>query len=66
MAILFSHTVLAEVSLPMVLLTLFLALRKKFEKHRKLARWTFPIWLYVSVTEVVVDLTLYRLFPASQ
>ena len=59
--ILLTHTVLAIVLVPMVLTTLVRALRERFDKHKALARWTLPIWLYVSVTGVVVYLMLYRL-----
>ena len=61
--ILFSHTVLAVVILPLALRTLYLGLRRRDEKHRRIARWTYPIWLYVSVTGVVVYVMLYRLYP---
>ena len=60
--ILTSHTILAIVIVPMVLITLSRALREKFDRHRAIARWTFPLWLYVSVTGVVVYLMLYRIF----
>jgi uncharacterized membrane protein YozB (DUF420 family) len=60
-AILLSHTVLAAVILPLVLLTLRRALRGDFARHRALARVTFPLWAYVSVTGVVVYWMLYRL-----
>ena len=52
--ILISHILLSMAALPMVLATFFFALTARFETHRKLARWTFPIWLYVSVTGVLV------------
>ena len=52
--ILITHIVLAAVIVPLVLLSVFFALTEQFEKHRKIARWTFPIWLYVAVTGVVV------------
>ena len=60
-SILTSHTILAVITLPLVIITVILALRQKFEKHKKLARWTFPIWLYVSVTGVIIYLMLYQL-----
>ena len=63
LTLLASHTVLAAVNLPMVLRTLWLAHRGRFESHRRLARWTFPIWLYVSVTGVAVYVVLYHLNP---
>ena len=56
--LLISHIIFAVVALPMVLITFFLSLSGRFPAHRKLARWTFPIWLYVSVTGVVVYLML--------
>ena len=63
-AILLTHTILAVVVVPMALITLFRALREKFDAHRRIARWTFPIWLYVSVTGVVVYWMLYWLVPS--
>ncbi len=56
--ILFSHIVLAAIILPMVLYTIYYSTSGQFSKHRKWARWTFPLWLYVSVTGVVVYLML--------
>jgi uncharacterized membrane protein YozB (DUF420 family) len=61
LAILLSHTVLATLVVPLVLATLFRALRGRFEAHRSLARYTLPIWAYVSVTGVVVYWMLYGL-----
>jgi uncharacterized membrane protein YozB (DUF420 family) len=61
LTILFTHTVLAAVILPLVLVTLRRALRGDFPRHRRLARITFPLWGYVSVTGVVVYWMLYRL-----
>jgi putative membrane protein len=49
-----SHIVLSTIALPLILITFFLSLTGRFHAHKKLARWTFPIWLYVSVTGVVV------------
>jgi uncharacterized membrane protein YozB (DUF420 family) len=60
--ILTSHTILAIVIVPMVLITLNRALRQRFDRHRAIARWTFPLWLYVSITGVVIYLMLYRIF----
>ncbi len=60
-AILISHTVLATLIVPLVLMTLFRALRGRFEAHRRIARLTLPLWAYVSVTGVVVYWMLYRL-----
>lgn len=62
-AILISHTILAAAVLPLALRTLYLGLRRRDDRHRRIARWTFPIWLYVSVTGVVVYVMLYRLYP---
>lgn len=61
--ILITHTILAAAVLPLVLRTLYLGLRRRDDKHRRIARWTFPIWLYVSVTGVIVYVLLYRLYP---
>ncbi len=59
--ILLTHTVLAVVLVPMVLVTLSRALKAKFALHRHIARWTWPVWMYVSVTGVIVYLMLYHL-----
>jgi uncharacterized membrane protein YozB (DUF420 family) len=64
--ILITHTILAVAIVPMVLRTLYLGLRRRDEPHRRLARWTFPLWLYVSVTGVVIYAMLYRLYPAAR
>ena len=63
-AILLTHTVLAAVIVPLVFVTFARALKGNFDRHRRIARWTLPIWLYVSVTGVVVYLMLYHLYPA--
>jgi putative membrane protein len=63
-AILISHTILAALVVPMVIVTLSRALRERFDRHRAIARWTFPVWMYVSVTGVVVYVMLYHLFAA--
>ena len=62
-SILLTHTVLAVTVVPLALITLNRALKERFDAHRRIARWTFPIWLYVSVTGVVVYWMLYRLVP---
>jgi uncharacterized membrane protein YozB (DUF420 family) len=62
--ILISHTILAGAVPILVVLSLTLALRQRFERHRRIARWTYPIWLYVSVTGVVVYLMLYQIYGA--
>lgn len=61
--ILTTHTILAVVIVPLVLITLTRALRSQFPRHRAIARWTFPLWLYVSVTGVIIYFLLYRLYP---
>jgi putative membrane protein len=61
--ILLTHTVLAVLIVPMILVTLNRARRQRFELHKKIARWTWPLWMYVSVTGVVVYLLLYQIFP---
>ena len=58
--ILITHTILAAAVVPLALVTLTRALRERFDAHRKIARWTFPIWLYVSITGVIVYAMLYR------
>ena len=63
LSVLGTHTVLAVVTVPLVLRTLYLGLKRRDDRHRPLARWTLPIWLYVSVTGVVVYLMLYQLYP---
>ena len=61
-SILFSHTLLAVLILPLALVTLSRALAGRFDKHVRIARWTLPLWLYVSVTGVIVYLMLYHLY----
>lgn len=63
-SILISHTILAIVIVPLVMVTLVRAARGDFERHRRIARWTLPLWLYVSVTGVIVYLMLYQIYPA--
>ena len=58
--LLLTHTVLAAIALPMVLRTVFLAAKGRFRNHVRIARWTFPVWMYVSVTGVIVYLMLYH------
>jgi uncharacterized membrane protein YozB (DUF420 family) len=60
--ILITHTILAIVIVPMAIITLSRALKARFDRHKKIARWTLPIWLYVSVTGVTVYLMLYQLY----
>ena len=63
LGILLTHTVLAVVIVPVILMTLYRARRQDFEGHKRIARWTWPLWMYVSVTGVGVYLMLYRIFP---
>ena len=63
LTILLTHTILAVVIVPMVLTTLYHAVRRQFERHKKIARWTWPIWMYVSVTGVLIYFLLYHVFP---
>jgi putative membrane protein len=60
---LISHIILAFATLPLVVLTLIPVFRRRWDRHRRIARWTIPIWLYVSVTGVLVYLMLYKWFP---
>ena len=62
--LLLTHTVLAGVIVPMIIVTLRRAWLEKFDKHRIIARWTLPLWLYVSVTGVIVYLMVYQIYPA--
>jgi uncharacterized membrane protein YozB (DUF420 family) len=63
-SILISHTILAAAIVPMIIITLSRALRERFDRHRAIARWTYPLWMYVSVTGVIVYFMLYHLFAA--
>jgi putative membrane protein len=63
LVILISHMILAVVTVPLVVRSLFLAYKKRYSEHRRIARVTFPIWMYVSVTGVVVYAMLYHLAP---
>lgn len=62
--ILTSHTVLAAAIVPLVLVTVVRALRGDFDRHVRVARWTLPVWLYVSVTGVLIYWVLYHLYPS--
>ena len=66
LVLLISHTTLAATVPVLVILTAIPALRARYDRHRRLARWTLPIWLYVSVTGVLVYMMLYQWFPAAQ
>jgi putative membrane protein len=61
--VLASHVLLAFVTLPLVILTLVPVFQRRWDKHRRIGKWTMPIWLYVSVTGVLVYLVLYQWFP---
>lgn len=62
--VLTSHTILAALVGPFVILTLWRALKGRFDQHRKIARLVFPVWLYVGITGVIVYLMLYQIYPA--
>jgi len=64
LSILLTHTVLAMVIVPLALRTIYLALKGRFDAHRRLARWTWPLWMYVSVTGVVIYFLLYHVNSA--
>ncbi|PYX93999.1 MAG: DUF420 domain-containing protein [Acidobacteria bacterium] len=61
-SILISHTILAAVIVPLIIITLIRALRERFDRHAAIARWTYPLWIYVSVTGVIVYFMLYHWF----
>jgi putative membrane protein len=63
LAILLTHTVLAVVILPLIFLSFLRAFRERWELHKKISRWTLPLWLYVSFTGVLIYLLLYQIFP---
>ena len=62
LTLLTTHTILAVVIVPLIFMTLSRALRQKFDRHKAIARWTWPLWMYVSVTGVVVYWLLYQNF----
>ena len=64
LTILFSHTLLAAAVPFLVAFSLSYGLRQKFDRHRRISRWTYPVWLYVSVTGVVVYVMLYQIYGA--
>ena len=66
LTILFTHLTLAIVIVPLIIITLSRALRQRFYKHKRIARWTWPMWMYVSVTGVLIYLLLYKMFPQNQ
>ncbi|MSR66638.1 MAG: DUF420 domain-containing protein [Pedosphaera sp.] len=63
LTILVTHVILAMVIVPLIIMTFSRAIKGDFERHRKIARWTWPLWMYVSVTGVLVYLLLYQVFP---
>lgn len=63
--ILISHTILAVLVPPMAIISVVRAFAERFDRHKKIARWTLPIWLYVSFTGVLVYLMLYQWFPSA-
>lgn len=63
LVILLTHTVLAVAVVPMVLLTVSRAVQKRWDSHKAIARWTWPVWMYVSITGVGIYLLLYQIFP---
>lgn len=66
LAILFTHLLGAFAIVPLVIMTTSRALRERFDAHKKIARWTWPIWMYVSVTGVVIYLLLYQIYPQAK
>lgn len=63
LTILLTHTLLAMAVVPLVITTVVPALRQRFDRHKRIARWTWPVWMYVSVTGVIIYLLLYQIFP---
>jgi uncharacterized membrane protein YozB (DUF420 family) len=59
-----SHTILAAAIVPLAVITLSRALREQFDRHKRIARWTLPLWLYVSITGVVIYFLLYHVYAA--
>jgi putative membrane protein len=64
-AILIPHVILAAVIVPLVIISLSRGLRARYQSHRAIARWTYPLWMYVSITGVIVYFMLYQWFPHS-
>lgn len=63
LTILLTHTLLATAVVPLALISLVLGLKRRDQTHKKISRWTWPIWMYVSVTGVIIYLLLYQIFP---
>lgn len=66
LGLLLTHTILAVVIVPMVIVTVVRAARGRFDSHKRIARWTWPMWMYVSVTGVLIYLLLYQIFPQAR
>jgi uncharacterized membrane protein YozB (DUF420 family) len=66
LVILLTHTVLAVVIVPLIVAAVVQAIRRRFESHKRITRWTWPMWMYVSVTGVVIYLLLYQIFPPAR
>lgn len=66
LTLLLTHTVLAVVILPLIFMAVFYAVKGRFESHKKVVRWAWPLWLYVSVTGVIIYLLLYQIFPQTK
>ena len=66
LTILFTHLVTAIAIVPMIIITLSRALRRRFDQHKRIARWTWPLWMYVSVTGVLIYFLLYQIFPQTR
>lgn len=64
-SILITHVILAALIIPLVLTTLTLGLKGRFERHRRFARWTFPIWIYVSISGVLVYILAFHIYPST-
>lgn len=66
LTLLLTHTILAVAIVPMVIVTVSRAAKRRFDLHKKIARWTWPIWMYVSVTGVLIYFLLYQIFPQAK
>jgi putative membrane protein len=66
LVLLVTHVVLAVVIVPMAITTVSLAIKRNYELHKRISRWTWPLWMYVSVTGVLIYLLLYQIFPQSR
>ncbi|HJN82623.1 MAG: DUF420 domain-containing protein [Verrucomicrobiota bacterium] len=66
LVLLFTHILLAMVILPLIFMTFNRALKERFEQHKKIARWAWPLWMYVSITGVLIYLLLYQIFPQTK